>query len=97
MAEASQFDAGLIPFLVNELTSGVNPVKYYEYKALDLLVFSTPFGELIRHETEEGTFPIRSRDQFASSVPKALDWSRSSSSAGHRAVPIMIASERRYI
>lgn len=40
------FGAGLIPFLQNELTESVDPVKYYEYRGLGLAVISTPFGEM---------------------------------------------------
>ncbi|MES2785090.1 MAG: glycosyl transferase [Pseudomonadota bacterium] len=40
------FGAGLIPFLQNELTESVDPVKYYEYRGLGLGVVSTPFGEM---------------------------------------------------
>ena len=40
------FAAGLIPFLRNQLTASVDPVKYYEYRALGLPVLSTPFGEM---------------------------------------------------
>ncbi|WP_048438199.1 hypothetical protein [Caenimonas sp. SL110] len=43
------FGAGLIPFLQNELTESVDPVKYYEYRALGLPVISTPFGEMRQH------------------------------------------------
>lgn len=45
------FDYGLIPFKLNELTSSVDPVKYYEYIAAGLPVISTSFGEMkYRHE-----------------------------------------------
>jgi hypothetical protein len=40
------FAAGLIPFLRNGLTDSVDPVKYYEYRALGLPVLATPFGEM---------------------------------------------------
>jgi hypothetical protein len=40
------FGAGLIPFLSNELTESVDPVKYYEYRGLGLPVIATPFGEM---------------------------------------------------
>lgn len=44
----SDFDYGIIPFKVNELTDSVDPVKYYEYRAYDLPVISTRFGEMAR-------------------------------------------------
>jgi hypothetical protein len=44
------FAAGLIPFQRNELTASVDPVKYYEYRALGIPVISTPFGEMKARE-----------------------------------------------
>ncbi|MGZ5194142.1 MAG: glycosyl transferase [Ramlibacter sp.] len=46
LARMRGFAAGLIPFRQNELTSSVDPVKYYEYRALGVPVISTPFGEM---------------------------------------------------
>ena len=43
------FAAGLIPFSRTELTESVDPVKYYEYRALGLPVISTAFGEMRGH------------------------------------------------
>ena len=40
------FDFGIIPFKVNDLTSCVDPIKYYEYRAAGLPVLSTRFGEM---------------------------------------------------
>jgi hypothetical protein len=40
------FSVGLIPFRVNALTECVDPVKYYEYRAMGLPVLSTRFGEM---------------------------------------------------
>lgn len=40
------FSIGLIPFKNNELTEFVDPVKYYEYRALGIPVLSTRFGEM---------------------------------------------------
>lgn len=42
----SEFTAGLIPFKVDPLTEFVDPVKYYEYRAMGLPVLSTRFGEM---------------------------------------------------
>ncbi|WP_395687272.1 glycosyl transferase [Caenimonas koreensis] len=46
MEKMTRFAAGLIPFLRTQLTESVDPVKYYEYRALGLPVISTPFGEM---------------------------------------------------
>lgn len=63
MAEMSEFDAGLIPFKVNELTEFVDPIKYYEYRALGLKVFTTAFGELRGKKLDCGTIIL---DELAS-------------------------------
>lgn len=44
------FDAGLIPFAVNELTRAVNPIKLREYFAAGLPVVSTPMPEVRLYE-----------------------------------------------
>lgn len=48
------FSAGLIPFKINALTSSVDPIKYYEYRALGLPVISTSFGEMTLRKSLEG-------------------------------------------
>ncbi|MBS7350060.1 MAG: hypothetical protein KIG95_07910, partial [Comamonas sp.] len=45
--------AGLIPFLKNELTQSVDPVKYYEYRACGLPILSTMFGEMLFHAVHD--------------------------------------------
>lgn len=47
------FDVGLIPFKINELTKYVDPIKYYEYKVAGLPILSTSFGEML-YRKEEG-------------------------------------------
>jgi len=44
------FDVCLIPFKVNELTNGVNPVKVYEYAASGKPVVSTYLPELEKYQ-----------------------------------------------
>lgn len=46
----SRFDVGLIPFVLNELTLEVNPVKVYEYFALGIPVVSSRLPELAEYE-----------------------------------------------
>ncbi|MCD4699936.1 MAG: glycosyltransferase [Phycisphaerae bacterium] len=45
-AYCRQFDVGLIPFKINDLTLAVNPIKLREYLAAGLPVVSTPLPEL---------------------------------------------------
>ena len=49
MREMASFAVGLIPFLRNELTASVDPIKYYEYRALGVPVLSSAFGEMLEH------------------------------------------------
>lgn len=66
------FDVGLIPFLKNDLTASVDPIKYYEYRALGLPVVSTDFGEMAFRRADEGTFlSVEPRD-IRNLVEKAL-------------------------
>ncbi|MFI8394890.1 glycosyl transferase [Pseudomonas sp. Choline-02u-1] len=55
-----KFDVGLIPFKRSELTVSVDPIKYYEYRALGLPVVSTDFGEMGFREGATGTYISRS-------------------------------------
>jgi len=48
-AYAKAFDAGLIPFCVNELTRAVNPIKLREYLSAGLPVVSTALPEVERY------------------------------------------------
>ncbi len=50
-AYCKQFDIGLIPFKVNELTKAVNPIKLREYLAAGLPVVSTPLPEVQIYES----------------------------------------------
>ncbi|QGX41338.1 glycosyl transferase [Permianibacter aggregans] len=56
MRLVSKFDVGLIPFLDTDLTKAVDPIKYYEYKALGIPIVSSRFGEMKYREAESGTF-----------------------------------------
>ncbi|ANT64132.1 glycosyl transferase [Prosthecochloris sp. CIB 2401] len=56
MAAMQGFDVGLIPFRLNQLTASVDPIKYYEYRALGLPVISTSFGEMPHHGKDTGLF-----------------------------------------
>lgn len=66
------FDVGLIPFKKNDLTASVDPIKYYEYRALGLPVISTDFGEMAFRGGEEGTFLSLELQGINNLVQKAL-------------------------
>ncbi len=72
------FDIGLIPFKKNELTASVDPIKYYEYKALGLPVISTDFGEMSYRRKEAGTFISCGHADIPMLVKEALKYGRSS-------------------
>ena len=57
---------GLIPFRVDDLTEGVDPIKYYEYRALGLPVVGTPFGELRHKSADAGLFLTDASDPLRS-------------------------------
>jgi glycosyltransferase involved in cell wall biosynthesis len=69
-AYVSAFDAGIIPFVVDELTRGVSPLKMYEYLAARVPVVATPLPVCDAHpmvrtaSTSEG---------FAAQIVKAVE------------------------
>ena len=50
------FSVGLIPFNRSDLTASIDPIKYYEYRALGLPILSTYFGEMTRRQGQAGVF-----------------------------------------
>lgn len=66
------FDVGLIPFRRNRLTDAVDPVKYYEYKALGLAVLCTDFGQMRWRHDEEGVFVAGENAEFRPVVDASL-------------------------
>ncbi len=73
---ASQFDVALIPFIVNDLTNCVSPVKYFEYRALGLPVVTTPIHEMKKYKNDYGVFLAEDANQFESSIYEALEINR---------------------
>lgn len=67
------FDIGIIPFRKNDLTQSVDPIKYYEYRALGLPVISTDFGEMTLRGESDGTFLSRGAGDIAQRVQAALN------------------------
>lgn len=68
------FSVGLIPFIKNELTASVDPIKYYEYFALGLPVLSTRFGEMALRDGRPGVFLVDNQDNLTSHVEAALTY-----------------------
>jgi glycosyltransferase involved in cell wall biosynthesis len=68
----ARFSAGLIPFRNNTLTAGVDPIKYYEYRAAGLPVLSTSFGEMALRKAEDGVYFLDKTNNLSSLVNMAL-------------------------
>ncbi len=49
-AYCRMFDVGLIPFVINELTINVNPIKLREYLSAGMPVVSTPLPEVEKYQ-----------------------------------------------
>ena len=64
------FDVGLIPFVVNELTRAVNPIKLREYLAAGLPVVSSPLPEVAAYRGRAGI--AGTVEEFVSAVEEAL-------------------------
>ena len=68
----ARFSAGLIPFRSNALTAGVDPIKYYDYRAAGLPVLSTRFGEMALRGRDDGVYFLDRADDLAETVSAAL-------------------------
>lgn len=66
------FTVGLIPFKCNDLTASVDPIKYYEYRALGLPILSTSFGEMARRQGQPGIFIADADSNLTKHVNMAL-------------------------
>jgi hypothetical protein len=67
-----EFSVGLIPFKRTDLTASVDPIKYYEYRALGLPVLSTRFGEMALRDGQAGVFLMGDDSDLASLVRTAM-------------------------
>jgi len=70
----TRFHVGLIPFKNNGLTASVDPIKYYEYRALGLPVISTDFGEMSLRVGEGGVFITKSASDVPAMVLSAIQF-----------------------
>lgn len=67
-----EFSVGLIPFKCTDLTASVDPIKYYEYRALGLPVLCTRFGEMALRDGDKGVFFMDRQTDFACQVKTVL-------------------------
>lgn len=68
----AEFDVGLIPFRKTPLTRSVDPIKYYEYRAMGVPVLSTDFGQMAQRGEGDGVFLLQAGADFAQVLPSAL-------------------------
>jgi hypothetical protein len=60
----NEFAVGLIPFRITELTAGVDPIKFYEYRSMGVPVWSTSFGEMQSRGHEDGVTHISQKSNW---------------------------------
>lgn len=63
-------DVMLIPFKINELTRGVDPVKLYEYLALNKPVVTTYWDELQAYKNNELVYFYNTYEEFILTIEK---------------------------
>ena len=68
-----EFSVGLIPFKINSVTESVDPIKFYEYRALGLPIMSTCFGEMKNRGNEQGVFLCSDNGDIEELVIRALN------------------------
>jgi hypothetical protein len=72
MSHLERFSAGLIPFRKDWLTAGVDPIKYYDYRAAGLPVLSARFGEMALRGRDDGVYFFEQTGGLAETVSAAL-------------------------
>ncbi|KJZ65720.1 glycosyl transferase [Pseudomonas fluorescens] len=72
IAAMATFSVGLIPFRLSRLTASVDPIKYYEYRALGLPVISTRFGEMAQRGQEPGVWIVDDGTDLRKTALEAL-------------------------
>lgn len=67
-----QFSIGLIPFKKTTLTAFVDPIKFYEYRAMGLPIISSDFGEMALRKNSAGIYLVGRDSNMAEVVNQAL-------------------------
>lgn len=67
------FGVGILPFVIDEMTEAVTPLKMYEYLASGVPVVATPLPECARHPA---VHTASDADSFAAGIDDALEMSR---------------------
>ncbi|MBI0329567.1 glycosyltransferase [Burkholderia plantarii] len=104
-----EFTVGLIPFRINALTDGVDPIKFYEYRSLGVPVWSTAFGEMVHRGHADGVTQVTSGSDWralwddartaaisaeaVASFRREVDWSRRFDPMIERSHPALVKSK----
>lgn len=64
------FDVGLVPFVLDEMTQGVTPLKMYEYLASGVPVVASPLPACVAHEQ---VVTASTAEKFEEAIDLALD------------------------
>ena len=75
-------DVMLLPFVTNELIRGVNPVKMYEYIAMNKFIVSAWWNELNEFRSNPMVAFYRDPDEFEQLVMRSLELSKSAHDPG---------------
>jgi hypothetical protein len=67
-----QFSIGLIPFRKTALTAFVDPIKFYEYRAMGLPIISSDFGEMALRKNCAGIYLVSRASDMAEVANQAL-------------------------
>lgn len=82
VASIDEFDVGLIPFHLSPLTRGVDPLKFYEYRAAGLPVLTTRFGSMAERSAIDGCWffeDLAASEEGLESIPGLVhSWSAAS-------------------
>jgi glycosyltransferase involved in cell wall biosynthesis len=69
----SSMNIGIIPFLVNPLTSSMDPIKLYDYLACGVPVISTPLPEIEKYSKEGIVEIARDSNSFIEKIEKLFE------------------------
>ena len=67
------FTVGIIPFVINELTLNVNPIKLREYLSAGLAVVSSDIPEVRSYANGRDCFVADGHDQFIAALDQAVE------------------------
>jgi glycosyltransferase involved in cell wall biosynthesis len=84
-AYAATFSVGLVPFVINELTLAVNPIKLREYLSAGVPVVSTALPELAVFEEREDVEVAKDATGFVRAIGEVLAKKESEASRRERA------------